>query len=170
MIQALSGDDSLSTFAWEEVSSGLAGVWARENTREALFDAMQKKETYATTGTRITVRFFGGWDYESDEVFRPDAVSIGYAKGVPMGGDLPERPAVATAPIFMVGALKDSWGANLDRIQIVKGWVDETGERRERIYDVAVSDGRSIGTDGRAATPVGNTVDIPNSHLPEQHR
>ena len=124
VIQAMSGDDRLSTFAWEEVSSGLAGVWARENTREALFDAMQKKETYATTGTRITVRFFGGWDYESDEVFRPDAVSIGYARGVPMGGDLPDRRAAATAPIFMVGALKDSWGANLDRIQIVKGWVD----------------------------------------------
>ena len=163
VIQALSGDDRLSTFAWEEVSSGLAGVWARENTREALFDAMQKKETYATTGTRITVRFFGGWDYQSDEVFRPDAVSIGYARGVPMGGDLPDRPAGATAPTFMVGALKDSWGANLDRIQIVKGWVDEAGERHERIYDVAVSDGRSIGADGRAATPVGNTVDTANA-------
>ena len=163
VIQALSGDDRLSTFAWEEVSSGLAGVWARENTREALFDAMQKKETYATTGTRITVRFFGGWDYQSDEVFRPDAVSIGYARGVPMGGDLPDRPAGATAPTFMVGALKDSWGANLDRIQIVKGWVDEAGERHERIYDVAVSDGRSIGADGRAATLVGNTVDTANA-------
>ena len=163
VIQAMSGDDRLSTFAWEEVSSGLAGVWARENTREALFDAMQKKETYATTGTRITVRFFGGWDYESDEVFRPDAVSIGYARGVPMGGDLPDRRAAATAPIFMVGALKDSWGANLDRIQIVKGWVDGAGARHERIYDVAVSDGRSIGADGRAATPVGNTVDTANA-------
>ena len=129
VIQALSGDDRLSTYAWEEVSSGLAGVWARENTREALFDAMQKKETYATTGTRITVRFFGGWDYESDQVFRPDAVSIGYARGVPMGGDLPARPPGATAPTFMVGALRDAWGANLDRIQIVKGWVDEAGER-----------------------------------------
>ena len=160
VIQALSGDDSLSTFAWEEVSSGLAAVWARENTREALFDAMQKKETYATTGTRITVRFFGGWEYEADEVYRPDAVSIGYAKGVPMGGDLPARAAGANAPVFMVGALKDSWGANLDRIQVVKGWVDEAGDRHERIYDVAVSDGRTIGADGRATAPVGNTVDI----------
>ncbi|MFV2056061.1 MAG: DUF3604 domain-containing protein, partial [Thiohalomonadales bacterium] len=163
VIKALGGDDKLSTYAWEEVSSGLAGVWARENTREALFDAMQKKETYATTGTRITVRFFGGWDYKSDEVFQPDAVSIGYARGVPMGGDLPVRSAGASAPTFMVGALKDSWGANLDRIQIVKGWVDAAGERHERIYDVAVSDGRTIGADGRAAKLVGNTVDIANA-------
>jgi hypothetical protein len=120
---------------------------------------MQKKETYATTGTRITVRFFGGWDYASDEVFRPDAVSIGYRKGVPMGGDLPRTPAGKKAPVFMVGALKDPWSGNLDRIQIVKGWVDAAGERQERIYDVAVSDGRAIGSDGRCKTPVGNTVD-----------
>jgi hypothetical protein len=88
VIQAASGDDALSTFAWEEVASGLAAVWARENTRDALFEAMQKKETYATTGTRITVRFFGGWEFGTDDVFKPDAVSIGYAKGVAMGGDL----------------------------------------------------------------------------------
>jgi hypothetical protein len=163
VIKAMSGDDSISTFAWEEVSSGLAGVWARENTREALFDAMQKKETYATTGTRIIVRFFGGWEYASDEVYRPDAVAIGYRKGVPMGGDLPKRPSTKKAPTFMVGALRDTWGANLDRIQIVKGWVDESGERHERIYDVTVSDGRTIGSDGRCQTPVGNTVDEANA-------
>jgi hypothetical protein len=157
VIKSLTEDDATSTFAWEEVSSGLAGVWARENTREALFDAMQKKEVYATTGTRITVRFFGGWDYEKDEVYRPDAVSIGYRKGVPMGGDLPKKPD-GKAPTFMVGALRDIWGANLDRIQIVKGWVDEKGERHERIYDVAVADGRKIGPDGRCKTAVGNTV------------
>jgi len=163
VIKALSGDDRLSTFAWEEVSSGLAGIWARENTREALFDAMEKKEVYATTGTRITVRFFGGWDYQKDEVFRPDVVSIGYRKGVPMGGDLPKRSASKKAPTFMVGAQKDPWAGNLDRIQIVKGWVDEKGERHETLYDVAVSDGRKIGEDGRCKTPVGNTVDEKNA-------
>jgi len=159
VIGSVAGDESLTTYSYETLASGLAAVWARENTREALFEAMQKKETYATTGTRITVRFFGGWDYGEDEVFRPDAVSIGYDKGVPMGGDLPEAPNGAQAPVFMVGALKDQWSGNLDRIQIVKGWVDEEGERYERIYDVAVSDGRRIGLDGRAREAVGNTVD-----------
>jgi hypothetical protein len=163
VIKAFSGDDSLSTFAWEELASGLAGVWARENTREALFEAMQKKETYATTGTRIAVRFFGGWDYGEDDVFKPDVVSIGYRKGVPMGGDLPKAPAGKKAPVFMVGALKDAWAGNLDRIQIIKGWVDEKGKRHERIYDVVVSDGRKIGKDGRCKTPVGNTVDEKNA-------
>jgi hypothetical protein len=163
VIKSLSGDDKTSTFAWEEVSSGLAAVWARENTREALFDAMQKKEVYATTGTRITVRFFGGWDYQKDEVYRPDAVSIGYRKGVPMGGDLPKRAKGKKGPTFMVGALKDIWGAKLDRIQIVKGWVDKKGKRHERIYDVAVADGRKIGKDGRCKAPVGNTVDKKNA-------
>ena len=163
VIKALSGDDALSTYESESLASGLAAVWARENTREGLFDAMQKKETYATTGTRITVRFFGGWDYGKDEVYRPDAVSIGYRKGVPMGGDLAEKPANKKAPVFMVGAMKDPWSGNLDRIQIVKGWVDEKGKRQEKVYDVAVSDGRKIGKDGRCKTPVGNTVDVKNA-------
>ncbi len=121
---------------------------------------MQKKETYATTGTRIVVRFFGGWDYGANDVYRPDAVAIGYRKGVPMGGDLPARPEGSNAPVFMVGALKDTWSGNLDRVQIIKGWIDDQGERQERIYDVAVSDGRTIGPDGRCRTPVGNTVDV----------
>ena len=116
VIGSVAGDDALTTYAYDTLASGLAGVWARENTREALFEAMQKKETYATTGTRITVRFFGGWDYGEDEVFRPDAVSIGYRKGVPMGGDLPQAPESKNAPVFMVGALKDAWAGNLDRI------------------------------------------------------
>ncbi len=163
VIKAFGGDEKLSTFAWEEVGSGLAAVWARENTREAIFDAMQRKETYATTGTRITVRFFGGWDYGKDDVYKPNAVAIGYNKGVPMGGDLAKAPSGKKAPVFMMGALKDHWGANLDRIQIVKGWVDEKGKRHERIYDVAVSDGRKIGEDGRCETPVGNTVDAKNA-------
>ena len=162
VIKAMSGDDSLSTFEYESLASGLMGVWARENTREGLFDAMQKKEVYATTGTRMVVRFFGGWNYGKDDVYRPDAVSIGYAKGVPMGGDLTNNSG-SKAPVFMVGAMKDPWGANLDRIQIVKGWVDQQGERHERIYDVAVSDGRTIGSDGRCTTPVGNTVDVANA-------
>ena len=160
VIASLSGDENLTTYSYETLASGLAAVWARENTREALFDAMQKKETYATTGTRILVRFFGGWEYEKDEVFRPDAVSIGYDKGVPMGGDLPKKPAKVKAPVFMVAALKDTWSGNLDRIQIVKGWVDKNGKREERVYDVVVSDGRRIAQDGRCTTPVGNTVDI----------
>ncbi len=159
VIKAFDESEEKSTFAWEEVSAGLAGVWARENTREAIFDAMMRKEVYATTGTRMTVRFFGGWDYGEDDVFRSDAVKIGYARGVPMGGDLPERMGTK-APTFMVGALKDPWGANLDRIQIVKGWVDKKGDRHEKIYDVAVSDGRAIGPDGKCETTVGNTVNV----------
>ena len=104
VIRSLTGDDALSTFSWEEVASGLAAVWARENTREAIFEAMQRKETYATTGTRITVRLFGGWDFEEDDVYRPEAVEIGYDKGVPMGSDLPTRPSGASAPVFIGSA------------------------------------------------------------------
>ena len=162
VIKAMSGDESLSTFEYESLASGLMAVWAPENTREALFDAMQKKEVYATTGSRIVVRLFGGWDYGKDEVYMPDAVSIGYAKGVRMGGDLAKGPS-GKAPVFMVGALKDPTSANLDRIQIVKGWVDEKGERHGRIYDVAVSDGRTIDSNGRCKIPVGNTVDEANA-------
>ncbi len=150
----------IAYFAWEEVASGLAGVWAKENTREALFDAMNRKEVYATTGTRITVRLFGGWDYAPDDVFRSNAVEIGYDKGVPMGGDLEARPTGAKRPVFMVGAMKDAWSGNLDRIQIIKGWVDQKGDLQERVYDVAVSDGRTIDPDGRATEPVGNTVNL----------
>jgi hypothetical protein len=159
VIRAIGGDNALSTYEYETLASGLAGVWARDNTREALFEAMQKKETYATTGTRIVVRFFGGWDYEESDVFRTDAAARGYASGVPMGGDLPAQSANAKAPRFLVGAMKDPWSGNLDRIQIVKGWVDKKGQRQEKVYDVAVSDGRKIGADGRAHDPVGNTVE-----------
>jgi hypothetical protein len=160
VIRALSGDDALSTFSWEEVSSGLAAVWARENTRAGIFEGMQKKETYATTGTRIVVRFFGGWDYTADDVYKPDAVTIGYGKGVPMGGDLPAGDS-GEAPVFMVGALKDPWSGNLDRIQIVKGWVDADGNRQERVYDVACA-GRAI-SNGKCAGAVGSTVDEANA-------
>ena len=158
VIKAFSGDDSLSTFAYEELASGLAAVWARENTRDALFEGMQKKETYATTGTRITVRFFGGWDYAQDEVFRPDAVEIGYKKGVAMGGDLPARGESA-APTFMVGAMKDPWSGNLDRIQVVKGWVNAEGNLQERVFDVVCADDRAITDAHQCDGDVGNTVD-----------
>jgi hypothetical protein len=163
IIGSLAGDPRLSSYSYESIGAGLAAVWARENTREGLFDAMQKKEAYATTGTRIVVRFFGGWDYGADEVYQPEAVSIGYRKGVPMGGDLEDRPAGKKAPVFMVGAMKDPWSGNLDRIQIIKGWIDSSGERQERIYDVAVSDERTIDADGRCRTPVGDTVDVENA-------
>jgi len=152
-------DESLSTFSKEEVASGLAAVWARENTREALFDAFKSKEVYATTGSRILVRVFGGWDFEADEVERPDFADQGYARGVPMGGDLAGAPG-GKAPTFMIRALRDGDGANLDRVQVIKGWLDAKGEQHERIYDVAVSDGRAIGADGRCKTAVGSTVDI----------
>jgi len=160
IIASLAGDPNLSSYSYESIGAGLAAVWARENTRAGIFEAMQKKETYATTGTRITVRFFGGWDFEPEDVFRPDAVAIGYREGVPMGGDLSLSENRQTAPVFMVGAMKDIASGNLDRIQIIKGWIDDEGERQERIYDVAVSDGRTIDADGRCRTPVGDTVNV----------
>jgi Protein of unknown function (DUF3604) len=120
---------------------------------------MARKEVYATTGTRLKVRVFGGWDFKADEVHRPDFAREGYARGVPMGGDLTNGPQ-DKAPSFMIRALRDADGANLDRVQVIKGWLDDKGETHERIYDVAVSDGRKIGTDGRCKTPVGNTVDV----------
>jgi len=140
-------------------AAGLAGVWARENTRESIWDAMARKETFATTGTRLVVRVFGGWDFEADEVHRPDFAREGYKRGVPMGGDLSNAPE-GKAPSFMVRALRDPDGANLDRIQVIKGWLDAKGETHERVYDVAVSDGRIIGEDGICNTPVENTVNI----------
>jgi hypothetical protein len=151
----------LGTFeGYKLVAAGYQGVWASENTRAAIFDAMRRKETYATTGPRIPVRFFGGWDFIDDDLRGRSPAFIGYEKGVPMGGDLQQAPSGADAPTFMVYALRDPIGANLDRLQIIKGWLDENGETHERIYDVAVSDGRVIGSDGRCRTPVGNTVDL----------
>jgi len=152
-------DPALRILTSQEVASGLTAAWARENTRAAIFDAMERKEVYATTGTRIRVRVFAGWDFEADEVSRPDFVSEGYRRGVPMGGDLREAPR-GEAPTFMIRALRDPDGANLDRVQIIKGWLADDGETHERIYDVAVSDGRRIGSDGRARDAVGNTVDV----------
>ena len=149
----------LSVMVKDLAASGLAAVWARENTRESIWDAMSRKEVYATTGTRLKVRVFGGWDFKADEVQRPDFAKQGYARGVPMGGDLSSVPR-GKSPSFMIRALRDADGANLDRVQVIKGWLDKKGKTQERIYDVAVSDGRKIGRDGRCKTPVGNTVDV----------
>jgi len=147
---------------WETLASGYQGIWATENTREALFDAMERKETYATTGPRILVRFFGGWDFESADANTRQPSAVGYRKGVPMGGDLSNAPS-GESPSFIVAALKDPIGANLDRVQIVKGWMDAGGDLQEKVYDVAVSDDRAIGSNGRASAPVGSTVDVENA-------
>jgi hypothetical protein len=148
---------------WAMSSSGYAAVWATDNTREALFDAMMRKEVYATTGPRIIIRFFGGWDFvESDALSRLPA-ETGYTKGVPMGGDLRGAPG-GRSPTFLVAAMKDPFSGNLDRIQVVKGWSDASGETHERVYDVAWSDAdrRSMGSDGKVPA-VGNTVDVANA-------
>jgi hypothetical protein len=143
---------------WQSSQSGYAGVWAAENTREAIFDAMMRKEVYATTGPRITLRMFAGFAFDELDAQRYDLAAIGYEKGVPMGGDLPGEHG-GKSPTLLVSALKDPDGANLDRIQVVKGWNDGSGGLHERVYDVAVSDGREI-RDGKATSPVGSTVDL----------
>ena len=141
---------------YELVASGYTGVWAQENTREAIWDAMERKEVYGTTGPRILVRFFGGWEYTADDLNSRQPAFRGYEKGVPMGGDL---RGSGDAPTFMVYALRDVIGANLDRIQIVKGWLDAKGETHEKVYDVAWSVGRDPDANG-VLPPVGNTVDV----------
>jgi hypothetical protein len=148
---------------WEVSASGYAAVWATENTREALFDAMERRETYATTGPRMLVRFFGGWDFEPKDAQNRLPAVIGYTKGVPMGGDLRDAPT-GKAPTFLVAALKDPIGANLDRIQIIKGWLDAKGDMQEKVYDVVWGDAdkRKPGTDGKLP-PVGSTVDVANA-------
>ena len=148
---------------WESVASGLAAVWATENTREAIFDAIERKEVYASTGSRMMVRFFGGWEYTDQDLNSRMPAAAGYAKGVPMGGDLRATPGANTAPKFMAIALRDPVGANLDRIQIVKGWADAKGKTYEKVYDVAWSGERTIGPDGKLP-PVGNTVDVANAN------
>ena len=137
----------------------LTGVWAESNTRGAIWDAMRRREAFATSGTRMKVRFFGGWSYASDIVKGPDMIKAAYAGGVPMGGDLSKAPA-GKSPTFVVWAMKDPDDANLDRIQIVKGWVDAAGAKRDRVFDVVWSgaDARKRGAGGKVP-PVGNTVD-----------
>ena len=146
---------------WETTASGYAAVWASKNTREAIFDAMQRRETYATTGPRMLVRFFGGYDFTPADANTRSPAVIGYTKGVPMGGDLEAAPA-GKVPSFLVAALKDPIGANLDRYQIVKGWVDAKGEMQEKVYDVAWSGDRKPGADGKVPS-VGSTVDVANA-------
>jgi hypothetical protein len=146
---------------WSTAASGLAAVWATENTREAIFDAMMRKETYATTGPRMLVRFFGGWDYTAADAKSRLPAEVGYVKGAPMGGDLSAAPA-GRSPNFLVAALKDPLSGNLDRVQIVKVWLDADGTRKEKVYDAAWSGDRQLGEDGKLP-PVGNTVDVPNA-------
>jgi len=139
-------------------AAGLAAVWARENTRAALWDAMARKEVFGTTGTRLRVRVFGGWDFVKADLDRSDFAKNGYARGVPMGGDLKASPK-GKAPTFLIRALRDADGANLDRIQVIKGWLDAAGKTHEQVYDVAWSGNRPRGADGKVPA-VGNTVNV----------
>ena len=151
-------DDKLTTLGWQQAAGGYTGVWATENTREAIFDAMIRKETYATTGPRMRVRLFGGWEFTDEDSQSRMPARIGYEKGVPMGGDLYEAPN-GKAPTFLVAAVKDPYSGNLDRIQIIKGWLDKKGETHEKVYDVVWSGDREPGKDGKLPA-VGNTVDV----------
>jgi hypothetical protein len=158
-----SPDGSTKIMGWEQVASGYAAVWATENTRAAIFDALERKEVYATTGPRMVVRFFGGFDFQPGDANTRNPAAVGYARGVPMGGDLTAAPP-GKAPGFLVATLKDPIGANLDRIQIVKGWQDANGALQERVYDVAWSDARTRKPDANGKLPpVGDTVDVANA-------
>ena len=152
---------AVQQLAWQTSASGLAAVWATENTREAIWDGMARKEVYATSGTRLMVRIFAGFDFVASDVQRNDFAKYGYQKGVPMGGDLSAAPAGA-APSLLIRALRDADGANLDRIQVVKGWLDDKGTLQEKVYDVAWSGDRKPGADGKLP-PVGNTVNVPDA-------
>ncbi|MBM3777486.1 MAG: DUF3604 domain-containing protein [Acidimicrobiia bacterium] len=143
---------------------GLVGVWADRNTRESIFDAMKRKETFATSGPRIHVRFFGGWAYPNDLHSRSDVVGQADAGGVPMGGDLPSRPPTAGAPRFVVWATKDARSANLQKVQIVKGW-SSGGETHERVYDVACADGLTPDPNTHTCTDNGARVDVTTCNI-----
>ncbi|MDJ0994022.1 MAG: DUF3604 domain-containing protein [Dinoroseobacter sp.] len=154
-------DPDLSIYGWKQAAGGLGAVWAEDNTRAAIFDAMKRKETYATTGSRMTVRFFGGYDFTQDDAALRLPADAGYKKGVPMGADLPAATE-GDAPTFLFAALKDPLSGNLDRIQIVKGWLDADGQTQEKVYNVAWSGDRELDGEGKLAD-VGNTVDIDNA-------
>jgi hypothetical protein len=155
-------DENLTVFGWQMAAGGYTAVWAKENTRESIFDAMMRKETYATTGPRITARFFGGWDFTQADALTREPASLGYIKGVSMGGDIRSAPE-GKAPSFLVAALRDPYSGNLDRIQIVKGWMDANGETHEKVHEVVWSGDRALGADGKLP-PVGTTVDIANAN------
>ena len=138
---------------------GLAAVWAEENTRASIFAALERRETFATSGPRISVRFFGGWAFQEGALESADAVAVGYRDGVPMGSFLSERPA-STSPQFLIWADKDPASGNLDRIQVVKGWLDTSGQSHERVFDVAASGDRVLDPDTHTVAPVGSTVNI----------
>lgn len=143
---------------WDASAMGFAAVWATANTRRAIFEAFRRREVYATTGPRIQLRFFGGWDFQTRDVQAQNLAALGYEKGVPMGGDLAGAPN-GKAPSFLISAVKDPLDGNLDRVQVIKGWVAADGSAREHIYDVAWSDDRNPDNEGRLS-PVGNTVSI----------
>ena len=152
-------DSTLRVVGWEMLASGYAGVWAKENTRASIFDAMKRKEVYATTGSRMTVRFFGGWDFDAADAGTRLPASVGYEKGVPMGGDL-RAAAAGKVPTFLAAAMKDPLSGNLDRIQIVKGWLDAKGGLHERVHDVAWAGDRKPDPKTGKVPSIGSTVDV----------
>ena len=161
--------DDRVIMGWEQTASGYAAVWATENTREAIFDAMERRETYATTGPRMLVRFFGGFDFVAKPTPTPAArrspATPRACRWAATFGPAPD----GKAPTFLVAALKDPIGANLDRYQIVKGWLDAAGEVHEQVYDVAWSGDRKPGADGKLP-PVGDTVDVANATWTQHDR
>lgn len=144
--------------AWEMSASGRVAAWAPANTRKDIFAAFKRKEVYATTGTRIALRVFGGFRFNRADADARDIAAVGYAKGIPMGGDLTAAPR-NRAPALLIHAAKDPLSGNLDRIQVVKGWVDAAGRAHQRVYNVAWSGARRLGADG-SLPPVGNSVDL----------
>jgi len=144
--------------AWEMSAGGIAGVWATANTRDAIMAAFKRKEVYATTGPRISLRVFGGFSFVASDSTARDLATVGYSKGIPMGGDLSNAPR-GKAPSFLIHAVKDPISANLDRVQIVKGWLDTAGQTHERVYDVVWAGQRRPDANGKLP-PIGSTVDI----------
>lgn len=155
------GDTENAANGWNMSASGLAAVWAKDNTRDEIFAAFQRKETYATTGPRLAIRVFGGWHFESADLDSAEFAEIGYSKGVPMGGNLSYPRAQGAVPQLLIRAAKDPNGANLDRVQVIKGWVDSAGQSHEQVFNVAWSDERRLDLKGKLA-PVGNTVNLSN--------
>lgn len=151
-------DASASLAAWDVSAAGLAAVWAPENTRDEIAAAFKRREVYATSGPRIALRFFGGFDFRPRHAQADDMAAVGYERGVPMGGDLTAAPR-DRAPSFLIEAMKDPASGNLDRVQVIKGWLDASGEPHEIVYNVVWSGDRALDADGDLP-PVGDTVDI----------